>query len=125
MKTPRHFRATSLSRRQFLRHASTSTAALALGPMIVPSRVLGANGQTPPSEKVRLAAIGVAGQGGADLNWLAAHRDGVALCDVDARHATGTFEKFPAAKRFTDFRKMFDEAASSFDAVLVATPDHT
>ena len=30
-----------------------------------------------------------------------------------------------SAKRFKDFRKLFDEAHKDFDAVIIATPDHT
>ena len=114
----------SLTRRQFLRRASAGAAVLTAAPMIVPSHVLGAAGQTAPSNKINLACIGVAGQGGGDINGLAPHCNIVALCDVDSRHAAGTFQRFPAARQFKDFRKMFDETAGSFDAVLVATPDH-
>ena len=32
---------------------------------------------------------------------------------------------YPKAKRYTDFRKMFDEMANEIDAVVVSTPDHT
>jgi predicted dehydrogenase len=124
MNTPKSATTSSLNRRQFLRRASATTAVLASAPMIVPSRVLGAEGQTAPSNKINLACIGIAGQGGNDISGLERHCNIVALCDVDSRHAAGTFEKFPSAKRFKDFRKMFDEAAASFDAVLVATPDH-
>lgn len=115
----------SLSRRHFLRHASATTALLAGAPMVLPSHVLGANGQTPPSNKINLACIGVGGRGADDIGGLAPHCNIVALCDVDARSAADTFKRYPAAKRYQDFRKMFDEASSSFDAVLVATPDHT
>ena len=114
----------SLNRRTFLRHSAAAAAALGAAPMIVPARVLGADGETAPSNKVNLAAIGAAGMGGADLNGLAPYCNVVALSDVDWRHAAGSFEKFPAAKRFKDFRKMFDEMDNSIDAVLVATPDH-
>jgi predicted dehydrogenase len=116
---------TSLTRRAFLRQSAAGLAALGAAPLIVPSHVLGGEGQTAPGNKINLAAIGVSGMGGADIAGLEPYCNIVALCDVDARHAAGTFQKFPAAKRFTDFRKMFDEAAGSFDAVLVATPDHT
>ena len=34
------------------------------------------------------------------------------------------FERFPAAKRYTDFRKMLVEMDGQIDAVGVATPDH-
>ncbi len=35
-----------------------------------------------------------------------------------------TFNKFPGAKQYGDFRKMFDEMEKEIDAVVVATPDH-
>ncbi len=120
MKSP-SFTSPGLNRRTFLRQGAASLAALASAPLVVPSRLLGADA---PSNKINLAAIGVSGMGGADLNGLAPYCNVVALCDVDARHAAGTFEKFPAAKRYRDFRKMFDEIPNAFDAVLVATPDH-
>jgi len=47
------------------------------------------------------------------------------LCDVDTRHSDGTFKKFPDAKRYRDFRRLFDEMERQIDAVVVATPDHT
>ena len=48
----------------------------------------------------------------------------MALCDVDQNRAGGTFQKFPDAKPYRDFRKMFDEMEKKIDAVVVATPDH-
>jgi len=90
--------------------------------MIVPSHVLGLNGKTPPSEKLSIAGIGIGGQGAVDLEQLSSENI-VALCDVDANHAGRIFKKYPKAKIFTDFRKMFDEQ-KDIDAVMVATPDH-
>ena len=121
---PRSF-PSSLTRRQFLRRTAAGAATAAIAPMVVPAHVVGADGQTPPSEKIRLAGIGVSGQGGGDLDGLARYCEVVAVCDVDARHADGTFKKYTNAKRYQDFRKLFDEMSGSFDAVLVATPDHT
>lgn len=114
-----------LTRRQFLHRTAASAGVLASAPLIVPSQVLGADGQLPPSRKINLAAIGVAGMGGADLEALAPGCNIVALCDADFRHADGSFKKYPEAKRYQDFRKMLDEVEKSIDAVLVATPDHT
>jgi predicted dehydrogenase len=124
MKNPKSRATVALNRREFLRRASATTGFLAAAPLVVPSRVLGGEGQTSPNEKINLGCIGVGGQGGSDIGGLASMCNIVALCDVDSQKAAGTFEKFPAAKRFKDFRKMFEEAAASFDAVLVATPDH-
>lgn len=49
----------------------------------------------------------------------------VALCDIDWRYAKPVFDRHPQAKKYWDYRKMFDEMGSSIDAVLVATADHT
>jgi predicted dehydrogenase len=108
----------STSRREFLLQAAGSTAVLTAACW---SHVHGA------SEKLRVAAVGVGGKGWSDLTSVAASPkvEIVALCDVDEsrRHLGQAAEKFPGAKRFTDWRKLFDEART-FDAVIVATPDH-
>lgn len=113
-----------MHRRRFLRRVAAGAAGLAV-PWFIPASVLGGAGRTPPNEKIRLAAIGVGGMGAANIEALAPYCDIVALCDVDERHAAATFAKYPSAKRYRDFRRMFEEMADRFDAVLVATPDHT
>ena len=90
--------------------------------LVLPSRVLGRDGNKPPSEKLNLAAVGLGGQGTHDLSQLTSENI-VALCDVDSAHAGGTFKKYPRAKLYTDFRKML-ETQKDIDAVVVATPDH-
>jgi predicted dehydrogenase len=111
----------SLSRRQFLCAAGATLASFA----VVPRHVVAASGSTPPSEKLNIAGIGVGGQGAGDVAAVANGNNIVALCDVDTRHSAETFQKFPSAKQFRDFRKMFDELDKQIDAVVVATPDHT
>jgi predicted dehydrogenase len=49
----------------------------------------------------------------------------VALCDVDFKHAAGTFQRFPGAKKYRDFRRMLDKEGKNLDAVTVSTPDNT
>jgi predicted dehydrogenase len=110
---------TLFNRREFL---SLSTAAVSSF-MIMPRYVLGGNGFTPPSDKLNIAAIGVGGQGAWDLENLESENI-VSLCDVDWEHAAETFKRYPKAKRYRDFRIMF-EKEKNIDAVLVATPDHT
>src|SRR5205085_9024584 len=75
--------------------------------------------------KLRFACIGVGGKGGSDTNNVGEVGRVVALCDVDERTLNGKAEAFADAKKFTDFRKLFDEMANQFDAVTVSTPDHT
>src|SRR5688572_32762559 len=68
------------SRRRFLKHA----AAVAAGPMIVRSSVLGQNGTTPPSERITLGLIGPGKQGSAHLGALLLRSDVqiLGICDV-------------------------------------------
>jgi predicted dehydrogenase len=76
------------------------------------------------NEKLNLAVIGLGGQGKANLNG-ASKENVVALCDVDDNRAGDAYQKHPKAKKFVDFRKMFDEMEKQIDGVLVTTPDHT
>jgi predicted dehydrogenase len=109
------------SRRTFL----TATTVTAFSFTIVPRQVLGGVGFLAPSERVNVAGIGVGGMGGGDI---ATHsKNGaniVALCDVDDDRGAGSFNAFPKARRYKDFREMLDKEARHIDAVSVGTPDH-
>ena len=78
-----------------------------------------------PNEKLNVAAIGAGGMGGGDIASIGKTENVVALCDVDENRAAESFKRFPSAKRYTDFRKMFDEMGNQIDACNVSTPDHT
>ncbi len=107
-----------ISRRNFM-----GTAAAMAAFTIVPRSVLGGAGNVPPSEKLNIAGVGVGGQGGADLRALDS-QNVVALCDVDWRHASGCFKRYPDAKQYKDFREMLDKEDKNIDGVVVGTPDH-
>jgi predicted dehydrogenase len=107
-----------ISRRRFL----TDSAAMAAF-AIVPRYVLGGPRQIPPSEKLNIAGVGVGGRGANVIDGVSSQNI-IALCDVDAKHAAGTFNRFPNAKKYRDFRKMLEEEDKNIDAVTVATPDH-
>ncbi|UYQ94130.1 Gfo/Idh/MocA family oxidoreductase [Chitinophaga horti] len=114
------------SRRSFLKQAMLASAALATpgillaGPRRNP-RKIGAN------DKVNLACIGIGNRGGEIIKEFA--KTGlaniVALCDVDmgAPHTTEVMKMFPNARRFQDFREMFDKMGKEIDAVTVGVPD--
>jgi len=110
----------SLTRREFVGSLAAAGATLT----IVPRRAVAGSGETPPSEKLNIAGIGVGGRGRGNLKALQSENI-VALCDVDTRRAGNTFKTFPKAEQFCDFRKMFDQVEKEIDAVVVATPDHT
>ena len=90
-----------LSRRAFLTRSSFAAGAIS----VLPGHVLGLNGAPSPNEKLNIAGVGVAGQGHSDLRQFK-DENIVALCDVDWRHAAGTFREFPQAKPYKDYRKM-------------------
>jgi predicted dehydrogenase len=105
------------TRRGFLQ-ASAAFGALGLG-----GGLLRADKKESTNERLHVGVIGVAGQGDYDMsNVAAAGAAIVALCDVDERRAAGARKRFPKAKFYTDYRKLFD--AKGLDAVVVATPDH-
>lgn len=116
-----------MERRKFIKKAGTGITGLASF-TIVPSTVLGnVVGAIAPSDKVNLALVGVGHRGGQISKEFAktGMANVVALCDVDmgGDHTAGIMEMFPKAPRFTDFRKMFDEAGSDIEAVSIGTPD--
>ncbi len=77
-----------------------------------------------PNEKINIACIGTGGMGGGDTDSVASQNI-VALCDVRPSALEDKQKKFPKAKAFADYRKMFDEMEKEIDAVTVSTPDHT
>ncbi|HWQ92579.1 MAG TPA: Gfo/Idh/MocA family oxidoreductase, partial [Clostridia bacterium] len=132
-----------LNRRQFLRTATTATAAVSL----VPRHVLGGPNFVAPSEKINLAIIGCGGQGRTNLRALTQHPDVqvIAIADpiefhnLDEFYYKGTAGRLPVKaeieKHFSgktpnfkvadyeDFRVMLQKE-KAIDAILCATPDH-
>ncbi len=101
------------SRRQFLRTIIAASAAPAF------LRAQGAN------NKLDVAIIGCGGRGGANLGAIAgAGENIVALCDVNGGNLAAAAKRFPGAKTFTDYRKLYD-TLTDFDAVAVSTAEHT
>jgi len=109
-----------ISRRNFI---GKSTAAMA-GFTILPSNVISGFGYKAPSDKLNIVGVGVGGMGFGNLKNMETDNI-VGLCDVDWKYADRAFKHFPKAKKFKDFRKMYDEMGKSIDAVMVATADHT
>ncbi|MDH7502479.1 MAG: Gfo/Idh/MocA family oxidoreductase [Verrucomicrobiota bacterium] len=118
MKADRKTLSARVSRRRFL---GTTAAVTAL--TVIPRRVVGGAGDKSPSEKLNIGVIGAGGRGADDIEGVKGENI-VALCDVDLASAAKTFERYPNAARYRDFRVMLDKE-KGLDAVIVATPDHT
>jgi predicted dehydrogenase len=110
-----------LTRRQMLAASAASLGYLHLAPAVSQARVYRAN------EKLRVAGIGVGGKGSSDIDQAGDLMEVVALCDIDEGRLAPKAKKWPEAKTFFDFRKLFDDTPlfRNIDAVVVSTPDHT
>lgn len=75
------------------------------------------------NEKLNIVSVGAGGRAAGDISELASQNI-IGLADVDWTRASQMFQRFPAAARYKDYRKMFDELSGSMDAVIVGTPDH-
>jgi len=108
--------ATRLTRREWLKGAAASAVLT-----IVPRRVLGGPGFTPPSDELTKAVIGVGGMGRAHLTYPGARL--LAVCDVDAGHLRTALELAgPGVAGYRDFRDVL--VRPDIDIVHIATPPH-
>jgi len=124
------------TRRKFL-HRTALIASASVGPWIIPSSVLGANGSTPPSERITVGLIGRGMMGRGHLRVLLGRKEAqvLAVCDVDrsrCEEGRRIAEETYAAERtsgsyrgcvaYNDYRELI--ARPDIDAVVIATPDH-
>ncbi len=101
-------------RRDFLKRAAA--ASLVLGaPNFLRARDV--------QNKLNIAIIGSGGRGGANLAGVSSENI-VALCDVEQKNLDKAAVKYPQARKYQDYRKLYDRA-SDIDAVVVSTCEHT
>ena len=136
----------SMNRRDFLRRAAVTGAAVIGAPMFIPASAMGRGGAVAPSERIAMGFIGVGGQGSGHLiggAWTyltggyTARKDVqiVSVCDIRRerreecttkvnQYYEDTFgaNNYSPAKGVIDFREVLDN--KDIDAVLIATPAH-
>ena len=109
----------SINRRDLLKSAAALGTGLFLGTPN-PRAFAAAN------EKINVGFIGIGGRGAANLGSMVRLGENVvALCDVDDARAGKAYQRYPKARKFKDFRRMYDAIAKQIDAVVISTPDHT
>lgn len=111
-----------VSRRHFFYGSLLAGAVPAAGFGSVPS--LNSLGYKSPNEKLNIGAVGMGIRGPAILVGAAATENIVAVCDVDEARSAAGFARYPNARKYKDYRKMFEAEGKSMDAVMIATPDH-
>ncbi len=105
----------TISRRTFLKSGSATITAIAAAPAILSA--------TSPNSKLNLAIIGCGGRGASNLGDVSSENI-VALCDVNENNLDAAARKYPSARKFVDFRKLYD-SANDIDAVVVSCAEHT
>ena len=106
------------TRREMLERSVLAGVTFSLGARVVRA------GEAAPSEKLDLAFVGIGGRGRENLDQLAG-QNVVALCDVHESRAGNAWKKFPAARKYRDYRRLLDELGKGLDGVVISTPDHT
>ena len=117
------------SRREFLRSGTVAALGLAATPGTVLEAAAAPKKKVkkpvyPKTEKLKILGVGIGGRGFADLKAMESE-DIIGLCDVDWKYSQRVFDYFPNAKKYKDYRKMFEEMLPEADAVLIGTADHT
>ena len=116
------------TRREFIKGLGLTTAGLAMGQEVFAHPFTSKETQAVKSEKVKIAYIGIGNRGEQNIQEFAKTNmvEVVALCDVDldGKQCQKVLSMYPNAKRFRDFRKLFEEYADHFDAVAASVPDH-
>lgn len=116
------------TRRDFLKQMGVAAAGLGMAPISSFAAGHSNNITAPKGDKVKIAFIGIGNRGEQDVDEFARTGmiDVVALCDVDldGKQTQKVLAKYPNAKRFRDFREMFEKYGNQFEAVVAAVPDH-
>lgn len=118
------------TRRKFLTGATSSAFGFTFIPAYLTSARAQTNPKLPPSQRLNIGCVGAGGRGQKVCSDLTQKGNATitAFADVDFESAGkigDNLKAFPKAKRFTDFREMYEKVGDDFDAVAVCTPDHT
>ena len=126
------------SRRAFFKKVIGLSITARIAPLIVNEKVMGADGEVSPSNRITLGFIGTGDHGiNRNINGFLRHKDAmiVAICDVDGsrrEHAKRFVEEryadrfkdgsYKGCSAYRDFREIIER--KDIDAVVISTPDH-
>ena len=115
--------ANEMSRRSFLKKGAAAAIGMSVAPNVILGKEFGA-APAPSTDKLKILGVGIGGRGASVLRGLESENI-IGLCDVDWNYADHVFKRYPNAKKYNDYRRMFDDMLDEADAVVVATADHT
>ncbi len=120
----------SRTRRAFLQTAAAGAVTVVGFPYVIPSSVLGGDGNVAPSERIALGLIGAGNINGQHQEAFLAEKDArlVAVCDPVTDRRRASRDRINQAYGgsvcidYCDFRELL--ARPDIDAVCIGTPDH-
>ncbi len=105
-----------LTRRRFAKIITASATGVLMAPAILRGQNL--------NSRLNIAIVGTGGSGAFKMEQFGKTENIVAICDVAESSLDAAQAKFPQARRYTDFRKLY-ENSQDFDAVVISTCEHT
>ena len=116
-----------IHRREMIKTTALAIGACTVLPAYLTSARAADNPQQPPSRRINLGCVGIGGQGEGIIPFFCHDKIAtpIAFADVDHDRGKNMIKRYPEAKTYHDFRKMYDEMGKDIDAVTIATPDHT
>lgn len=116
------------SRRSFIKNGSIIAAGAGVASLLPLDLLAAARKKVAPSDKIRVAAIGVNGMGFSDLKSILKNPEVTVTSIVDVDERVSAKRSAELAKQgfkvntLTDYRKVLDD--KDIDAVIIGTPDH-
>ena len=119
-KDPQQSKLSPMKSSAFSRRSFLATSALAFPYVASRSWALS------PNSTIRHVSFGANGMAFADLNAISgvSNVEMVACAEIDPARQNRFANKFPKAKRYTDWRELLDKEAKNFDTANVSTPEH-
>ena len=110
------------TRRDFIRKTALTGAVLGF-PTIIPSTVLGQNGNVPPSERVGIGLIATGNRSSYAVRYKQYAKSQItAVCDPITSRRKNASRKYGNCPDYNDFRELLKN--KDVDAVHITTADH-
>ena len=108
--------ANEMSRRSFLKKGAAAAIGMSVAPNVILGKEFGA-APAPSTDKLKILGVGIGGRGASVLRGLESENI-IGLCDVDWNYADHVFKRYPNAKKYNDYRRMFDDMLDQIPAQM-------
>ena len=106
--------AKEMSRRSFLKKGAAAAIGVSVAPNVILGKEFGAAAAAPSTDKLKILGVGIGGRGASVLRGLESENI-IGLCDVDWNYADHIFKLYKNAKKYNDYRRLFDDMLDQAD----------